>query len=198
MLGLSRWQTVSLGCVLALLVGIATFFISSPTAALNTARPSGGDFTLTSADGPVSLKDFRGQVVVFYFGYASCPDACPTTLGATSQALGTLSAAELARVQPIFISIDPARDAPAALKEYAAFFHPKMLGLTGSNGDIAELARRYGVYYRRQESNSASGYTVDHSSSLYVINGAGQIDSLLPHGTTPAQIASALRSAMNH
>lgn len=194
---LSRWQIVSLACALALLVGVATFFISGPPAGSGGAgRLSGGDFTLNAASGPLALHDFRGQVVILYFGYASCPDACPTALGATGQALALLTPAELARVQPLFVSVDPDRDTPAALKDYAAFFHPKILAATGSAAQIAELARRYGVYYRRQESSSASGYSVDHSSSLYVINGNGQIDNVLPHGVTPPQIASALRRAL--
>ncbi len=194
---LSRWSIVGLACLLALSVGIASYFLGNRSMAdAGLSRPNGGDFTLNAAAGPVSLHDFHGQVAIVYFGYASCPDACPTALGATGQALALLTPAELAQIQPIFISVDPNRDTPAALKEYAAFFHAKTLGITGSEAQIADVARRYGVYYHRQESTSASGYSVDHSSSLYVINRAGQIADVLPHGITPPQIAAALRRAL--
>ena len=193
---LGRWQIVGLACLLAVLVGVFTYFLSHGDSAPGSGGQPAGEFTVSSAKGPLSLASLRGQVVVLYFGYTSCPDACPTTLGATAQALAMLTPAELAQVQPVFISVDPERDHLPALQEYAAFFHPKMLGTTASKEEIAAIARRYGVYYHRQDSNSASGYTVDHSSSLYVIDGGGQLSTVLPHGSNPAQIAAALRRAM--
>lgn len=190
-----RWLLVSIGCLLALLLAVATFFMAGPK---GSTRVPGGDFSLNSADGPQTLSRWRGQALIIYFGYTSCPDACPTALAATGQALALLKPAELALVQPLFISVDPERDHLAALKTYAAFFHPKLLGLTGSPAQIAELARRYGVYYHRQETASANGYTVDHSSSLYILDAAGKIVTILPHAVTPPQIAAALRQALPH
>lgn len=194
---LGRWQIVGLACLLAVLVGVFTYFLSHGDSAVGSTGQPAGDFTVASAKGPLTLASLRGQVVVVYFGYTSCPDACPTTLGATAQALALLTPAELAQVQPVFISVDPERDRLPALQEYAAFFHPKMLGTTASKDEIAAIARRYGVYYHRQDSGSASGYTVDHSSSLYLIDGGGQLAAVLPHGSSPAQIAAALRHALS-
>lgn len=194
---LGRWQIVALACLLAVLVGVFAYFLSHGGSATGNGTQPAGEFTVTSAKGPLTLASLRGQVVIVYFGYTSCPDACPTTLGATAQALAMLTPAELAQVQPVFISVDPERDRLPALQEYAAFFHPKMLGTTAGKDEIAAIARRYGVYYHRQDSSSASGYTVDHSSSLYVIDGGGQLSTVLPHGSSPVQIAAALRRAMS-
>ena len=96
------------------------------------APPSGGDFSLDSADGRIATQNFRGQVVALYFGYTYCPDVCPTSLAALGSALEKLTPAELAQVQPLFISVDPERDSVARLKDYAVFFHPKLKGLTGT------------------------------------------------------------------
>lgn len=116
----------------------------------------GGDFTLQSADGPVSLSDFRGKVVLIYFGYTSCPDVCPTSLGALSAALKQLSPREMDRVQPIFISVDPERDTPGKMVEYVHYFHPKMIGVTGSIEQVRKVADRYGAYFRKAEVKDSS------------------------------------------
>jgi protein SCO1/2 len=199
MLGLPRWQAVSLIAVLAVIIGGAAYLVGGgqplprpPTA--GSALPAGGDFALHSSDGPIRLADFRGKAVLLYFGYTSCPDACPTMLGLTAQALALLQPEELAQLQPLFIAIDPDRDTPPRIKEYASFFHPKLRAATGSAAEIAAVARQYGVYYRAQETNSAGGYTVDHSSSLYLIDRTGQLRRVLPHGTPPDQIAAAVRA----
>lgn len=155
--------------------------------------PAGGDFTLGSADGPVASSAFRGQVVALYFGYTYCPDVCPTSLASLGAALEKLSPEELARTQPLFISVDPERDTPARLKEYAAFFHPRLLGLTGTPAEVAAAARAYGASYARQNVNSEGGYVVDHSSFIYLIAPDGRLAASLPHGTTPDDIAAAIR-----
>ncbi len=103
--------------------------IAEPEAA---EPPSGGDFTLHSKDGPVSLHDFKGKVVLLFFGYASCPDICPTSLAFSTKALNTLNEDELAQVQPLFVSIDPQRDSVDKMAEFVSFFHPGFIGLTGS------------------------------------------------------------------
>ncbi|PWB49118.1 MAG: SCO family protein [Nitrosomonadales bacterium] len=160
------------------------------------AAPSGGDFTLQSANGPVSLHDFRGKVVLVYFGYTFCPDICPTSLAFTSQALNALDKDELARTQALFISVDPERDTLEKLKEYGTFFHPGILGLTGTPEAIAATARQYGASYRKQDTGSAGGYVVDHSSSTYVVDSNGKLVATLQHGTPPAEVVKAIRAAM--
>jgi len=155
---------------------------------------AGGDFTLQSAAGPVSLKDFRGKLVLVYFGYTYCPDICPTSLAATAEGLKQLTPEELARVAMIFISVDPKRDTPERLKEYAEFFHPAIVGATGTPEVIAEIAKRYGVFYAEQKvATAGGGYVVDHSSDTFVIAPDGQLVAKIAHATPPDQVVVAIR-----
>lgn len=189
-------QRLLLALVVALaagIVGLAVFWqpnLGSPPSA--PGGPAGGDFVLTSADGPVDTATLRGQVVLVYFGYTYCPDICPTSLGVTSQALGRLSPEEAARVRVIFVSVDPERDTPARLKEYAAFFHPAFVGVTGSNEEIARVARQYGAIYARQEVGGA-GYAVDHSAWTYVVTPDGRLGGRIPHGASVEQTLAEIR-----
>ena len=167
---------------------------TAPHAALPVATaPVGGDFTLQSAAGPVSLKDYRGKVVLVYFGYTYCPDICPTALTATAQALNSLSAGELARVQTLFVSVDPARDTPERLKDYAPFFHPSIIGITGTAAQIDDVARRYGASYAIQRIAGAANYVVDHSSLTYVVAADGRLVGSLPHAAPPEKVAAEIR-----
>lgn len=155
---------------------------------------AGGDFTLQSAAGPVSLKDYRGKLVLVYFGYTYCPDICPTSLAATAEGLKQLTPDELARVAMIFISVDPKRDTPERLKEYAEFFHPAIVGATGTAEVVAEIAKRYGVFYAEQKVDTAGGgYVVDHSSDTFVIAPDGQLVGKIAHATPPDQVVVAIR-----
>ena len=158
--------------------------------------PKGGDFTLHSAGGPVSLKDLHGKVVVLYFGYTFCPDICPTSLGFTSQALSALEPAELAQVQTLLVTLDPERDTLDKLKSYTAYFHPNIVGLTGTPEEIAAVAKLYDVSYAKQETGSAGGYVVDHSAYTYIIAPDGTLFTTLGHGTPPAKVLEAIRAAM--
>ncbi len=160
------------------------------------AAPTGGDFTLQSPNGPLSLHDLRGKVVLVYFGYTFCPDICPTSLAFTAQGLNLLDKNELARTQVLFISVDPERDTLEKLKDYGAFFHPSILGLTGTPQEIAAAARLYGASYARQNTGSAGGYVVDHSASTYVVAPDGILAATLQHGTPPAEVAKAIRTAL--
>ena len=119
----------------------------------------GGPFTLTSHDGRrLSDRDFAGRYRLVYFGFTYCPDVCPVDLQTISAALTRFErddAERAARVQPLFITVDPARDTPPVLRRYVAAFHPRLIGLTGSEAEIARTARAYGVYFRRGESVKA-------------------------------------------
>jgi protein SCO1/2 len=143
-----RILTAIAGLLALVVLGVAFFWHPEmperpiPRAAIAV----GGDFTLQSAAGPVSLKDYRGKLVLVYFGYTYCPDICPTSLAATAEGLKQLTPEEQARVAMIFISVDPKRDTPERLKEYAEFFHPAIVGVTGTAETIADVARRYGVF----------------------------------------------------
>lgn len=155
--------------------------------------PPGGDFTLQSADGPVSLQALRGKVVLLYFGYTWCPDICPTNLAYIAAALQQLTPQELAGTRVLFISVDPQRDTPQRLTEYAAYFHPAITGITGSDAQIAEVARLYGASYRRTEQDSATGYVVDHSAYTYVVAPDGRLADTLDHATDPSRISARVR-----
>lgn len=187
------------GLLATLVIGLAIFWQPEiperplPKAALQAA----GDFTLQSAAGPVSLKDYRGKVVLIYFGYTYCPDVCPTSLAATAQGLALLKPEELAKVAMIFISVDPERDTPARLKDYAEFFHPSIVGVTGTPDKVADVAKRYGVFYARQKVDTAGGYVVDHSSDTYVVGPEGQLIGKIAHATAPDRVAAEIRKHLN-
>ena len=161
------------------------------------AAPTGGDFRLDSAAGTLDLNDLRGQVVLIYFGYTSCPDICPTNLAIIAGAIKALTPEELARVQVLFISVDPQRDDPERLAGYTAYFHPKIRGVTGTPEQIAAAARLYGAAYRRSAtSDSAMGYTVDHSASTYLVDPQGRLARTLDHATPSPVIVSAIRALL--
>jgi protein SCO1 len=183
----------------ALVLGLAFFWHPElPERPLPVAAaPAGGDFTLQSASGPVALQDFRGKVTLVYFGYTYCPDICPTALAATAAGLKLLTPEELARVAVIFISVDPERDTPARLKEYAEFFHPAIVGVTGTPQEVAAIARRYGVFYARQPvATAGGGYVVDHTSDTYVVGADGMLDGKIAHAAPPEQVAAEIRKRL--
>ena len=160
------------------------------------APPAGGEFTLQGAQGNVRLSDFRGKVVLIYFGYTYCPDVCPTSLSLLAQALSELAPDERARVQGIFISVDPERDTAARLQEYTPFFHPQIVGLSGTAAQIARVAEQYGSRYHKQAPDAEGRYAVDHSSATYVVDPQGRLTAALPHASTPAQIVAAVREQL--
>lgn len=183
----------------ALVLGLAFFWHPElPEHPLPVAAaPVGGEFTLQSAAGPVALQDFRGKLVLVYFGYTYCPDICPTALAATAEGLKLLTPDELAQVAVLFISVDPERDTPARLKEYAEFFHPAIVGVTGSPEELSGIARRYGVFYARQPvATAGGGYVVDHTSDTYVVGVDGKLAGKIAHATPPEQVAAEIRKRL--
>jgi protein SCO1/2 len=160
--------------------------------ATNTAT-KGGEFTLDSSNGKVSLNQFKDKVVLIYFGYTWCPDVCPTNLSMLASALSQLTENEKKQVQGIFISVDPDRDNVQRLAEYTHFFHEKIIGLTGTKEQIDDIAKRYGVSFRLVKQDSATDYVVDHSSETYVIDKQGKLQEALPHAALPDQILVTIR-----
>jgi len=146
---------------------------------------TGGDFTLQSADGEVSLHDFEGRVVLIYFGYTYCPDVCPTSLSVMGQAMKQLETK--ANVKGLFISFDPERDTMEKLKAYAPFFHPEITGLTSSAPRILEVSTRYGAYYQKVE-RGEQDYLIDHTSRIYIIDEHGNLGGVVNHGATPQDV----------
>ena len=195
-----RILVVIAGLLAALVLGLAFFWMPEmPERPLpKAAMAAGGDFTLESASGPVSLKDYRGKLLLVYFGYTFCPDICPTSLASTAEGLKQLKPEEAARVAMIFISVDPERDTPPRLKEYAEFFHPSLVGVTGTPENLAEIAKRYGVFYARQKVETAGGgYVVDHSADTYVVGPNGQLVGKIAHATPPDRVVAEIRKHLN-
>jgi protein SCO1 len=158
--------------------------------------PQGGDFFLDSPQGPITLESFRGRVLALYFGYTTCPDICPTSLGYLAAALNALEPEEQAQVQGLFISVDPERDSLDQLQAYTAYFHANLLGATGTHQALAELAQRYGAAYRMVAGEGALAYTVDHSADLYLIDRRGRLRQTLRHGQPPEALLDALRQLL--
>ncbi len=155
--------------------------------------PIGGNFTVDSVTGPISLSDFEGKAVIVYFGYTLCPDICPTSLGFLSSALNQLDESELANIQGIFISVDPDRDKLEHLDDYAKYFHKNLIGATTNKEAIDEISDQYGASYRMVKTESSLEYLVDHSAAIYFIDRDGKLAKSLPHGTLPGEMAETLR-----
>ena len=155
---------------------------------------SGGDFILHSSHGEFSLHQLKGKVVLLYFGYTKCPDVCPTSLSIIAQALNALSETELKSVQAVFVSVDPKRDSLKALDEYVSYFHPNLIGVTGSAREIAEAAKRYGVQYEEVPlEGSGFGYAINHSAKTYVVTPEGELRFVFPHETPSFVLLEAIR-----
>jgi protein SCO1/2 len=161
-----------------------------------TAGPTGGEFSLQSADGAVNLEDYRGKVVVLYFGYTFCPDICPTSLSLLSVTLNELTAEELQQVQAIFVSVDPERDTLEHLKTYAGYFHTNIIGATGSREQIDNAVKKYGAGYNIVKSASDTDYSVDHTSYTYIIDKSGKLRFSLAHGASADEVSKSIRSLL--
>jgi protein SCO1/2 len=155
-------------------------------------EPVGGPFTLIDHNGvPRTDADFRGKLMLVYFGFTYCPDICPTDLQAISLALTQLGAAG-DKVQPLFITVDPERDT-AHLKDYVTAFHPRLIGLTGNAQAIREAAHAYKVYYAKVPNKTGTDYTVDHTAFIYLMDTQGRYVGFFPPGTPPQRIVEMIR-----
>jgi protein SCO1/2 len=191
----------------ALRTAFATLVVAAlPTACSGPATPAraplegariGGPFTLTNQDGKqVTDRDFAGKYRIVYFGYTFCPDVCPVdarNIGLGLSAVEKSDPALGAKIVPIFISVDPARDTPAVLKSFVANFHPRMVGLTGSVVAIDAVAKEYAVYYKKGELTPGGGYMVDHARATYLMDPEGKPLALLPQDQSPEAIAAEIK-----
>jgi protein SCO1/2 len=151
----------------------------------------GGPFALPDASGRLrSLAEFRGKQVLLYFGFASCPDVCPTDLAVIGEALRLLGP-QAEQVQPVFVTLDPARDTPEVLREYVAAFHPRFVALRGSEAQTRDVATRYKVFYEKVP--QAAGYMIDHMAFTFLLDRAGRYVAFFPPGTPPGRMAALLR-----
>ncbi len=158
----------------------------------------GGEVALPSTQGDFSLSQLReDQLAVLFFGYTYCPDVCPMTLSVVRQALSGLDETLRERVVPVMISVDPERDTLERLKEYTDYFDAGIIGATGSRQQLEGIAERYGVVWRKVETpDSAMAYTIDHSSSLYLVDNEGEIRRRVLYSPVPNALRSALESEL--
>lgn len=149
------------------------------------------DFKLIDHHGaPRTLADFRGKVVLLFFGYVHCPDVCPTTLADLAQTMQLLGD-DAKRVQVLFVTVDPERDTTELLANFIPAFNPYFLGLSGDAQATANVTRAFAVSYQKQPSKT--GYNIDHSAGTYLIDMRGQVRLLAPYGQTAAQFAQDIR-----
>ncbi len=155
----------------------------------------GGDFTLADKTGnTVRWGDFAGQYRIIYFGYSFCPDACPTDVAAMMRGFNQFAKVQPEKanhVQPIFITIDPARDTPRIVGEFAAAFSPRLLGLTGTAAQVDQAAKAFAVYYAKGN-QSAGGYLMDHSRTAFLMGRKGEPIAILPVDHGPEAVAAEL------
>ena len=192
-------------------LALACVLVSASIAAAEAAEPSpaelieglisgrgpvGGPFELTDQTGRRRTDaDFRGKLVVLYFGYTYCPDVCPAELQSISLALDKLGA-DATAVQPLFITVDPERDTPARLAEFVSSFHPRLVGLTGSLADIRKTAIAYRTFFVKNSAATPGDFSVDHTGFIYLVDKDGRYLGFLPPGLAPDQIADAIRTRL--
>ena len=155
------------------------------------------DFTLDSPEGALSLKDLRGNVVLIFFGFTSCPDVCPISLSTISHAFSYLTDDELKRSRTLFISLDPERDTMERLKKYTGYFHPNIIGVTGTMKELVRVADIYGVKFEKKETpDSALGYLIYHSAKIFVIGTQGELRKTFPHNIDAQLLVRQIRSLL--
>jgi len=181
------WSAIGVivGALIAWQWGLPPFAPRTP----GGAAAVGGPFTLVDQTGASRTeRDFRGRLMLIYFGYTFCPDVCPTALQVMSVALDQLGE-KATQVQPIFITVDPARDTPAHLKSYVANF-PRLIGLTGSAEQVRAAAKAYRVYY--QKAGEGKDYLMDHSSIIFLMDRDGRYLTHFSHTTQSEAMAAAI------
>jgi protein SCO1 len=194
---LIRLGTIRLLILLSVSSAAALVMRQPPAPAATSAVTIGGPFTLSTPDGTtVTDQTYRGKWLLVYFGYTFCPNSCPTTLLEIAAALKKLGP-DAAKVQPLFITIDPLRDSPEVMQQYTQSFDPRIVGLSGTEQQISSVAHEYGAYYVRHRTGPNSrDYVMDHSTYLYVMNPDGKFVSAFDSGATADRIADTLRKLL--
>ncbi len=195
---LGRHDGESPGAFLSRMMGasIATEAETSVGIALPPGVTIGGPFSLTDHTGKaVTEADYRGKWMLVFFGFTYCPDVCPTELQKVSAALDLLGD-RAAKIAPILISVDPERDTPEILSDYVKLFDDRMIGLTGTPAQIADVARAYRAYYAKIAPRGDAPYLMDHSSYLYLMGPDGGIQAIFPYTATAEDIAAGISQRM--
>lgn len=192
----TRWLVLVPAIMLAFVLGWMRF--TTPPSGNMTGSSLGGAFALIDQDGkPVTDADFKDRYRLMYFGYTFCPDVCPTDAAVLSrglQAYEKVRPGRAAKVQPIFITVDPGRDDPVALKAFVTAFHPRLIGLTGTPVAIAAALKNYGIYARQVATSDPENYLVDHFAVFYLFGPDGAPIAFLPHGSTAADVTAMLET----
>lgn len=161
-----------------------------------TGAGYGRELALLGHDGrPRTLADFRGKVVVLFFGFTHCPDVCPATLAQAAQALAALGK-DAERVQVLFVTVDPERDTPQVLARYVPAFHPSFLGLTGDPAAVRKAATEFKIFYDKRPGQHPGEYTLDHSAQTYVLDAAGRLRLFIRHERLAQDLAADLRTLL--
>jgi len=180
------------------LLAVAMAALCAHAGAAATNYGKGGDFTLNSAHGPLSLSDLRGKVVLIFFGYTSCPDVCPISLARIGACFSAMNEKELDRVQALFITLDPERDTPERLEKYAGYFHPKVIGLRGDTDAIDAVTDQYGISYSKNPMpKSALGYSISHPTDILLLDGEGRVVESVPHNVESSYLLARIRDLLN-
>ena len=175
--------------VLSSLLGACTDKAPSFASIDVTGADYAKDFELTDHNGQVRhLSDFKGKVVVMFFGYTQCPDVCPTSMAELAE-VKKLLGKDGERLQGLFVTVDPARDTPEVLKGYMGNFDPTFLALTATPDKLVQLAKDYKVYYKKVDGKTPTSYTMDHSAGSYVYDTKGQLRLFTRYGTGPKVLA---------
>ncbi|MDA8682527.1 SCO family protein [Porticoccaceae bacterium] len=193
----SNWLLPSLIIMVIVSTGVLfSIMLDKPQEQPNLIKSPtvGGDFVLRNIDGRVSLEDFRGSVVILYFGFLSCPEVCPTSMSILTRSLEKLSPAEKNKTKAILISIDPQRDNFQELLEFTNYYHPNILGVTGTEQEVEKVAQQYGAFFEITASETVdSAYAYRHSSRYYIIDQQGNLIQAMRHSTTPNELAARIK-----
>jgi protein SCO1/2 len=194
----SRSLWILFGITLLLAAGLGWMRFAGPPAGNLVGSSIGGPFALTNQDGkPVTDADFNGKYRLMYFGYTFCPDVCPTDVGLLARGLKAYEVRQPERgagVQPIFVTVDPERDDPAALKAFTAAFHPRLIGLTGTPAQVDAARKTFGIYAKKVETSDPANYLVDHFAVIYLFGPDGSPIAFLPHGSTAEDVTAMLET----
>lgn len=193
---LKKFTFTFVSLILCSLIYLAWVVLTKPTIErdLRAQYLKAGDFQLELDDKPFRLSDLSGNPVILYFGYTSCPDVCPVGLAVIRDVLNSERFFDPVKV--LFITLDPERDTPDKLKEYAAFFHKNILPLRGSLEDTKDVIEAYGGFFRKGNLRGDGSYVVDHSAYYYLIDSEGRLVRVFDHSATVNDIVESLRAVL--
>lgn len=192
---LIKFTLAGIGICLLLIVG--TYFTDppkfAPVAPEKQYNP-GGNFALTGTTGETfQLNNLKGKIVLLFFGYTSCPDACPTTLAKLQRAFNQLTEEQKEQVRTVFISVDPKRDKPQLLKDYVEYFGVNALGLTGTKSEIDKVVDAYQAHYMEIPGETSNWYSINHTTTVYLHDKQGMVRYLFLYNEPPEKLAEEIK-----